>query len=292
MAEQVPLDENSLAEQDKDGDGLREIAPDIAYRRLTMVNVVFLGTPGHTPWVLVDAGLPGNAGRLRSMGQLRMCSQAPNAIILTHGHFDHVGSLLQLAEEWNVPIYAHPLEHPYLNGTASYPPPDPSVGGGAVALLSPLLPRSPLDVSRWLQPLPENGEVPFMPDWRWIHTPGHTPGHVSLWREADGSLVAGDAFVTTRQESAYAVAVQDPEMHGPPQYFTQDWTASAESVRRLAALRPQLVITGHGRAMQGPEMLAALDRLATNFEEIAVPPGGRYVRNPARVADGSAYAAP
>lgn len=284
-SEQIPLSEDSLAEQEKDGDGLREIAPDIAYRRLSMVNVVFVGKPGFTPWVLIDAGLPGNAARLRTMGQLRMCSKAPNAILLTHGHFDHVGSLLELAEEWDVPIYAHPLEHPYLNGTSSYPPPDPSVGGGAVALLSPMLPRSPLDVSRWLQPLPTDGSVPFMEGWRWIHTPGHTPGHVSFWREADRTLIAGDAFITTRQESAYAVATQAPEMHGPPQYFTQDWQASAESVRVLAALRPELVITGHGRAMQGGEMFAALQRLAQDFETIAVPQGARYTRDPARVEE-------
>ena len=41
-----------------------------------------------------------------------------------------------------------------------------------------------------------------MPGWRWVHTPGHTAGHVSLFRDADRTLIAGDAFVTTKQESA------------------------------------------------------------------------------------------
>ena len=51
----------------------------------------------------------------------------PEAIVLTHGHFDHAGSALQLAEYWDVPIYAHRLEMPYLTGKADYPPPDPTI---------------------------------------------------------------------------------------------------------------------------------------------------------------------
>jgi glyoxylase-like metal-dependent hydrolase (beta-lactamase superfamily II) len=84
-------------------------------------------------------------------------------------------------------------------------------------------------------------------------------------------LIAGDAIVTTGQESAYEVVVQEPEMHGPPRYFTPDWASSRDSVRRLAALEPELVVTGHGRAMQGVEMRQALHRLAADFDNIAVP---------------------
>lgn len=156
-------------------------------------------------------------------------------------------------------------------------------------LLSPLFPRGPIDVSRWLQVLPVDGSVPGMPAWRWVHTPGHTPGHVSFWREADRTIIAGDAFITTRQESAYAVAVQTPEMHGPPMYFTPDWDSARTSVNALAALEPELVVTGHGRAMRGAEMRSALHLLARDFDQIAVPEQGRYVNHPDRPEDGSAY---
>jgi glyoxylase-like metal-dependent hydrolase (beta-lactamase superfamily II) len=116
-----------------------------------------------------------------------------------------------------------------------------------------------------------------MMGWRWLHTPGHAPGHISLWREADRLLIAGDAFITTRQESAYAAITQAPEMHGPPMYFTPDWDNARRSVQKLAALSPETVVTGHGQAMQGPEMRAALNVLADRFDEIAVPKTGRYI---------------
>jgi glyoxylase-like metal-dependent hydrolase (beta-lactamase superfamily II) len=94
-----------------------------------------------------------------------------------------------------------------------------------MARLSPFYPTKPVDVGERLHDLPAEGSVPFMPGWRWVHTPGHSVGHVALWRESDRLLISGDAVVTTGQESAYEVALQEPEMHGPPMYLTIDWEA-------------------------------------------------------------------
>ena len=132
------------------------------------------------------------------------------------GHFDHRGSLLELAEEWNVPVYCHHQERPYLTGKASYPPADPSVGGGVISLLSFTFPKGPINASGHLQELPENGFIKELSDWKWLHTPGHTPGHISLFREKDGVLLAGDAFVTNMQESVLAVISQKKSVCGPP----------------------------------------------------------------------------
>lgn len=297
MTGSLPLPPSAIAPFPEAGhdEPAREIAPDLAYRRLALVNVVFCGVreAGDRNWVLVDAGLHGTAGLIRRAAAARFGRHArPAAILMTHGHFYHVGALQELAAEWDAPVYAHPLELPYLRGEASYPPGDSMVGGGAMAALGRLYPRGPVDVGNRLYALPEDGRVPGLPGWRWLHTPGHSAGHVAFWREADATLIAGDAFVTTKQESAYSVAVQKAELHGPPAYFTTDWVAAGASVRRLAELEPELVVTGHGRAMHGPEMLAALHELAEHFEEIAVPQRGRYRRHPARAVDGSAYRAP
>ena len=285
---QIPTDSESIAESEPHH-GIHHIGNGLAYIRTAIVNVVFWRAPDGG-WVLVDAGVTGSKSAIMMAAKRFVGSDTkPKAIVLTHGHFDHVGTLEDLAQTWDTPIFAHSLEHPYLNGSAAYPDGDPTVGGGLMASLSRYYPTKPIDVSRWLQGLPADGTIPAMPGWRWIHTPGHSPGHVSLFRDSDRCLIAGDAFVTTKQESAYAVMFQTPEMHGPPQYFTIDWEKAKASVGRLADLRPDLVVTGHGRAMHGPQMTTALEELARKFDEVAVPKTGRYVRQPARVEDGTAY---
>ncbi|HYE32916.1 MAG TPA: MBL fold metallo-hydrolase [Methylomirabilota bacterium] len=284
MRHQVDIEPGAVVAEDAE-EGLLQAARDISYLRIAIVNVVFYGASGARDWVLIDAGLGMGTGRIVSAAEERFGNGVPpRAIIMTHGHFDHVGALEALAEKWGSPIYAHTLELPYLDGRSAYPPPDPSVGGGMMARLSPMYPKQPVNVSRWLAPLPSDGSIPAMPGWRWVPTPGHTPGHVSLWRESDRALIVGDAFVTTNQESAYGALTQKPEVHGPPMYFTQDWGAAAASVRTLARLQPDLVVTGHGRALQGSAMTQALVQLAERFEEIAVPEKGRYVNAPA-IAD-------
>ncbi len=298
MTHQIPLNPEGRADSpqhDAEHDGTQEVTSDLAYKRLVIVNVAFFGASGagDRQWVLIDAGVMGTAGLIAGVAAERFGPDSrPAAIIMTHGHFDHVGALEELASRWDVTIYAHELEQPYLDGRSSYPPPDPTVGGGLMSMLSRFYPHGPVNVSQRLQTLPSDGSVPGMPGWQWLHTPGHTPGHISLWRESDRTIVAGDAFITTNQESAYAVALQSPEMQGPPMYYTQDWQQSRMSVERLAALEPELVVTGHGPAMRGADMRAALHTLARDFDQIAVPERGRYVDAPARVEDGTAYTPP
>ena len=255
-----------------------DLGPDLVRLRCGIVNVAFIGpvNAGDRGWFLVDAGIGGSGAAIRAAAESRFGTARPKAILLTHGHFDHVGALEELAREWDAPILAHRHERPFLDGTRSYPPPAPEVGGGSMAELSPLFPRSPLNVTDRLQDLPGDGEVPGLPGWRWIHTPGHSPGHVSFWHEASGSLIAGDAISTTQQESLSSAALQTPHLQGPPAYFTIDWEASGRSVRRLAALRPQVMIPGHGHAVAGPVFLAALDRLAQDFAARGVPRHSRY----------------
>jgi glyoxylase-like metal-dependent hydrolase (beta-lactamase superfamily II) len=266
--------------------GLIDVTPDVACLQVTIVNVVFIGPPGVDDWVLVDAGVPMTAARIRAAAAERYGPHSrPRAIVLTHAHFDHVGALQELAEQWDVPIYAHRLEIPYLTDRSAYPPPDPSVGGGIMPRLALLFPRGPyhVDAAR-VRELPGDGTVPHLPGWRWVFTPGHTPGHVALFRDADRTLIAGDAFVTTKQESLLAVMTQVNHVHGPPKYWTQDWGAAGHSVRTLAALEPRAAVTGHGLPMRGQRLDIELKALALNFEHVAIPARGRYVNAPA-IAD-------
>lgn len=260
-----------------------EVAPDVAFLRCAMVNVAVIGDASR--WILLDAGLPGYAETIRAAAESRFGAGArPDAIVLTHGHFDHVGSLDGLLGTWDVPVYAHRLELPYLTGRSPYPPPDPLVGRGSMALLSRLYPRGPIDLGTRVRTLPADGVVPAVTGWRWIHTPGHTPGHVSLFRDADRTLMSADALITTRQESALAVLQQRCELHGPPAYFTSDWDRARDSVVALARLEPELVVAGHGRPWGGQEMRGELRALAIQFDARERPRLGRYRTQPA-IAD-------
>jgi glyoxylase-like metal-dependent hydrolase (beta-lactamase superfamily II) len=256
---------------------LDNIAPGVKGLRILFVNVFAISTPDGG-WTLVDTGLYLSAGRIKHWAEQHFGKdKKPHAIILTHGHFDHVGAVKDLVDEWKVPVYAHQLELPYLTGHEKYPPPDPSVGGGLMAVMSPLYPRTSADLSGKVQTLPADGSVPTLPGWRYIHTPGHAPGHVSLYREEDKVLLPGDAFCTTKQESFLAVAKQSPELHGPPAYYTPDWDAARSSVEELAKLCPTTIAPGHGLPMSGAEVGGQLQKLAINFDHIAIPDHGKYV---------------
>lgn len=247
------------------------IAAGFSGLKIAFVNV-FGVAHGEGRWTLIDAAIPYSASRIRRWAE-KSFGGAPNAIVLTHGHFDHVSAAKELAEAWDVPVYAHRLEFPYLNGEKEYPAPNWAAGGGTMSLISPMLPRGLIDLGERLRALPEDGEeVAEMPGWRVLHTPGHTPGHVSFFREADGTLLVGDAFCTTKPESFFeASLLQQPELHGPPAYFTSDWDEAKRSVRRLAQLQPQIVAPGHGKPLAGANVADSLRELAMRFDEVARP---------------------
>lgn len=254
-----------------------EIAPDLAYLQAGFANLYFAGS--RESWALIDTGGPGYADRIIRAAEAHFGAGArPASIVLTHGHFDHAASALQLARHWDRPVYAHPLEFPYLTGVSAYPAKDPTVGG-AMGFLSRFFPSKTANISEVLRDLPATGGVPGLPGWMWIFTPGHAPGHVAFWRESDCVLVAGDALATADFDSWYGVVTQRPRVSRPPSPFTYDWDQARRSVIELAALKPMVLGCGHGDPMSGGRVAPELDELARVF----TPPGqGRYVAEAAQ----------
>lgn len=252
---------------------ITRIAPDVGWLPISFTNVYFLGRPGGE-WVLVDAGLPGRAREIIAAAEARFGAGArPGAILLTHGHFDHSGSALALADEWEVPIYAHKLELPYLTGKSKYPRPDPTIGG-AIAFLSRFMPAGAANLKGRIRQL-KRGEVPRITGWQWLPTPGHSPGHVSFFRESDRVVIAGDALATMDMDSWSGLlsGKQNLSRAGAP--FNVDWSATHASVKEIAALRPNVVAAGHGVPMSDPKLSARMDAFAEDFH---APRRGRYVR--------------
>jgi glyoxylase-like metal-dependent hydrolase (beta-lactamase superfamily II) len=253
------------------------IAPDVGWLPVSYTNIYFIGRPGGR-WVLVDAGLPGRAGYIIEAAEARFGGGSrPEAILLTHGHPDHLGCALALSEYWDVAIHAHHLELPYLTGKSVYPPPDPTVGG-ALAFLSRFAPWRSYDLGKRVHELP-TGKVPGATGWQWFATPGHSPGHVSFFRSSDRVLITGDALNTVNMDSWSGLLTGRQQLSGPPTPFTIDWGAARSSVRQLATLRPNVVGCGHGVPISDTDLPNRMEAFAARFR---APRHGRYARRPAR----------
>ncbi len=259
---------------------IERIAPDVGWQPISFVNAYLVGRPGES-WALIDTGLPGRADQIFAAAEGRFgAGSKPEAIYLTHGHFDHAGSAQQLAERWEVPIFAHRMELPYLTGRSDYPPPDPTIGG-AIAFLSRFMPHRTRDVGERVRELP-NDNLPGLAGWRWIATPGHSPGHVSFFRESDRVLLAGDAFATMNMDSWVGLVSGKKELARAGAPFNMNWDATRASIKKLAELRPHVVGCGHGIPMTGSALPDRLESFANRFRR---PRHGRYVAAAAEVSE-------
>jgi glyoxylase-like metal-dependent hydrolase (beta-lactamase superfamily II) len=260
---------------------MQEFAPDVAHLPILFVNVYFVGAPNED-WILVDTGLPGSAQKIKDAAQERYGSTPPRAIILTHGHFDHASNARELAEFWNVPIYAHRLEIPFLNGHSNYPPRDPTVGG-AIAFMSRFMPSRGLNLGPQLRALEgDELEIPELPGWKILFAPGHAPGHIALWREGTSTLLAGDAFATEDMDSWTGMLTMQQKVSRAGAPFNCDWNATRDSVKKLAALRPKAVGCGHGAPISEQDNSLLADDLEIFAEEFPLPEHGRYANQPAQ----------
>ena len=165
-----------------------------------------------------------------------------------------------------------------LTNRSKYPPKDPTVGG-AMALLSRVFPMDVTDLSGLVQPLPDGGVVPGLPDWHWYFTPGHAPGHVSYFCLARALLLAGDTFTTVNLNSFVDIVVKKPEISLPPPPFTCDWEAARKSVALMARPKPA---NYRLRPRTSPERLRHVASDLHRFSAAFTPPRhGRYVGSPA-----------
>jgi Zn-dependent hydrolases, including glyoxylases len=197
--------------------------------------------------ILADTGFPGQLQQLREAIQsLGVDPARLNRIILTHQDIDHIGNLQALMENSSPPIEvsAHALEKPYIQGERRLL----KFTDEAIASVDRMPEQVPESFRRGLKALMLNppkavvdrvvagGErLPWCGGLLVIDTPGHTPGHISLYHEPSRTLIAGDALV-----------VRDGQLHGSEPETTFDIEAAKASVAKLTGYAINNLVCYHG----------------------------------------------
>jgi hydroxyacylglutathione hydrolase len=181
--------------------------------------------------VLIDAGTP--AARKRILRELE--GVAVSTHVVTHAHPDHFGSSHAVCEALDVPLWAGERDAEAIE-TAKPVPSDTKVG--RVLAKAKMPPAHP--VARRLR----GGDE--VAGFTVLDVPGHSPGHIALWREQDRTLIAGDVFFNL------------PRLGAPPDFLTVDPDLNRASMRLVAELRPALALFGHGPPLRDPSRLASV----------------------------------
>ncbi|WP_459193521.1 MBL fold metallo-hydrolase [Halosimplex sp. J119] len=174
--------------------------------------------------LLIDVGLPGQADALAAeLAEAGFEWADVWAVLITHHDGDHAGALATVREETDAVVFAHEACAQYVDGRE-----DPLKGDGE------RYPPVPVDVELVGEEAFRTAAGPM----RVVYTPGHTPGHVSLYLPEERLLLAADALTAA-----------DGELQPPSEHFTLDMAEAGQSVARLAALDVERVLCFHGGAV-------------------------------------------
>ena len=193
--------------------------------------------------LLIDTGLPGQEHRICDyLNSIGIKPTALEGIVLTHHDVDHVGSAQRMKQVAKCPIYAHSIEIPYILGQVNRP---------GIKRWLPMVTR--LLYGKLISPTelhPLTGSE--LEDWEIIHTPGHTPGHIILYR--NGVAIVGDLF-------------QGGEIRLAPSIFTWNSDQLRESAQTVIERPLRWILPGHGPAT--PASSHWLEKLQKSLKRIS-----------------------
>ncbi len=202
---------------------------------------------------IVDTGFKGRAMQILKEARLHgyRASDITN-IIITHHHADHMGSLAELKKLSGARVIAHSADAPYIDGTQPQPGPSrPAWLGKALSPCPGLWGCAPSGVDI---PVNDNDELPILGGIKVLHTPGHTPGSISLYLKQEKALIVGDLLA-----NRFGLSL-------PSRMFTVDLAQEIESIKRILSLDFEVVCFGHGPPLT-QNAHESISRLARKFEK-------------------------
>lgn len=187
--------------------------------------------------VLLDTGLVGEQWQIRrQLRQLGLGPEAVKAILLTHGHIDHVGNLAWAKRWTGAPIYAHPAEQAHIDG--KYPYAGASRWCERMERIGySVLGYRPVRIDRFIL---DGDEVPFWGGLKVVHLPGHTEGHCAFYSARHDLLFSGDLF------ASYFFNV-----HLPPSVLNSRPELIQDGLERVLAMNPRLIVPQHYDVLDG-----------------------------------------
>jgi glyoxylase-like metal-dependent hydrolase (beta-lactamase superfamily II) len=182
---------------------------------------------------LVDTGLPGQEEAIASgLDEAGTRARDLRRIIFTHQDLDHVGSGAALVRQSGARVMAHAADSPYIEGELRPLKVTPQMLERRPQMREVLERLEPVRVDEYLE---DGSRLDLAGGIRVIFTPGHTPGHLSLYLERPKVLVAGDALTA-----------EDGYLKGPNPSMTPGMRQAMQSIRRLADLEIEMIVCYHG----------------------------------------------
>jgi glyoxylase-like metal-dependent hydrolase (beta-lactamase superfamily II) len=194
------------------------------------LTLILDGENGNT---LVDAGLPGQAGAIGdALAVAGIRVEDLGRLVFTHQDLDHIGSGAALVRQSGARVLACYADAPYIDGNLRPLKLSPEMLEQRPQMRQLLELLEPVGVDELLE---DGTHLDLVGGTTVIFTPGHTPGHVSLYLERPKVLVAGDALTS---EEGY--------LNGPNQSMTLDMPTAIQSIKKLAELEVDTIVCYHG----------------------------------------------
>ena len=207
----------------------------------------YLVEEGDGALTLVDAGMQADGRRILEfiVSKLNRKPSEVKTIVITHCHVDHTRGLAAIRAATGAKVAIHEADAGFVSGKKRYPSPGGPMGF-AFSVVSPFFKVTPVEPDLMLEEGDTVGRLAV------LHTPGHTPGSISLYDRQDRVLFVGDV-----------ARFMKGELEGPPPRFTQRMDQAKTSIERLSSLDFDVMLSGHGeplRSSDAPKMMNELSK--------------------------------